>query len=88
MSAGDTAYECSQHDNCDGGCGEVYRGVEMKKAIEDALEKHTQIERNRRCTCGWRPDYTKKRDNELFPEFRQHREHVAEVIFARVVDAM
>jgi hypothetical protein len=49
-------------------------------SIVEVLEQHIQIERNKRCVCGWRPDYSKAKERELFPEYRQHREHVAEML--------
>lgn len=52
----------------------------MKELILQTLEHHIQIERNKRCICGWRPDYSARRTQELFPEYRQHREHLAETI--------
>jgi hypothetical protein len=50
-----------------------------KRAVVLAiLDNHIQIERNKRCTCGWRPTY--KPGDAPFPEYRQHREHVADEI--------
>lgn len=54
----------------------------MKELILQVLENHIQSERNKRCTCGWRPDHSDRRPQELFPEYRQHREHLAEAIAA------
>jgi hypothetical protein len=51
-------------------------------SIVEVLEQHIQIERNKRCVCGWRPDYSDRRERELFPEYRQHREHVAAMLTA------
>ena len=46
----------------------------------EVLEQHIQIERNKRCVCGWRPDYADSKKPEMFPEYRQHREHVAAML--------
>jgi hypothetical protein len=54
------------------------------KAIE-VLEQHIQAQRNKRCVCGWRPDYSAVKGNELLPEYRQHREHVADMLEAAEV---
>lgn len=50
--------------------------------IEVILAEHIQTTRNRRCICGWRPDFSDVRPGELFVEYRQHRRHVAEQIVA------
>lgn len=47
--------------------------------VEAMLSWHIQIERTKRCICGWRPDYKADNDNQ-WPASSQHRRHVAEVI--------
>lgn len=86
MPAGTTAYDCPQHDDCDGGCGVRYRGRDARLAIRKALDEHTQSVRNERCACGWRPDYSKDRLQD--PASAQHREHITEVIFGKVTEAL
>lgn len=43
--------------------------------IADVLEQHIQIERNKRCICGWRPTFPQ---NVHGWESFQHRRHLAE----------
>lgn len=47
--------------------------------ITKVLDQHIQIERNRRCICGWRGDVSK---SVIDPNniYQQHRNHVAEAI--------
>lgn len=53
----------------------------QKDIILSVLAAHSQSVRNKRCICGhWQPDWNDRKANELFPEYRQHREHVAEEI--------
>lgn len=52
----------------------------MKELIVKVLENHIQSARNKRCICGWRPDYEDRGSGQLFPEYRQHREHLADEI--------
>ena len=60
----------------------------MKDTIAKVLEDHIQSARNQRCICGWRPDWTDRRPQELFPEYRQHREHLATEIEQALLPAM
>ena len=53
--------------------------AELEKLILLNLEEHIQVERTKRCVCGWRPDY-KSSSHGLFPEYAQHREHLAKEI--------
>jgi len=55
------------------------------EAIAEILGQHIQSVRNQRCICGWRPDYEGANSRELFPEYRQHREHVAQVLVEAVL---
>jgi hypothetical protein len=51
--------------------------------MAEVLEAHVQSARNQRCSCGeWRPDYSAPRGREIFPEYRQHREHVVAMLTA------
>jgi hypothetical protein len=55
--------------------------MENEEEIVVILEQHIQSARNHRCICGWRPVYTAANtSSELFPQYRQHREHVAAMI--------
>lgn len=60
----------------------------MKEIILKTIEEHGQSARNKRCGCGWRPDYTDRRPDELFPEYRQHREHLATEIERELLPIM
>lgn len=55
--------------------------------ILSVLTAHSQSVRNKRCSCGnWQPDWNDRKPNELFPEHRQHLEHVAEEITKALED--
>lgn len=49
----------------------------MKELIAQILTEHIQIERNKRCICGWRPRFPR---TEFGSEWFQHRDHTAEVL--------
>lgn len=52
--------------------------ADVKALVLLNLEEHVQVERTKRCTCGWKPDY--KLDRWQHPASFQHREHLAEEI--------
>lgn len=51
----------------------------LRNDVEQLLADHAQSVRNKRCTCGWRPQFPQAKHGS---EELQHRGHVSDIIVA------